>query len=169
MVEVPRRGWRRVVPSPAPVAIVQIEVIEMLARQGITVICCGGGGIPITRNPDGRIVGHEAVIDKDRSSMLLAVALGARRFVITTEVDRVYRGYLSDHPVPLPELTSAEAAELADAGEFPAGSMGPKIEAAIRYLENIDGEVIICSPIHIVAALAGESGTRITREGRKSS
>ena len=159
----PKRGVRRVVPSPKPLNIVQLSTIEQLCDLGITVICCGGGGIPVSKTADGRIVGHEAVIDKDRVSMLLAVRLGAPRLIISTSVDYVYENYYSDTPKPRPELTSAEAQSLADEGHFAAGSMGPKIEAAISYLSAIDGEMIICSPEELVGAVDGRAGTHIRR------
>ncbi len=159
----PKRGVRRVVPSPAPQRIVQLDTIEQLCDLGITVICCGGGGIPISRTDDGSIVGHEAVIDKDRVSMLLAVRLGAPRFVITTSVDCVYEDYYSDHPRRRRELTADDVRRLHDGGNFPAGSMGPKMEAAVDYLAEVDGEVIVCLPDDLVAAVDGRAGTHVRR------
>jgi carbamate kinase len=159
----PKRGVRRVVPSPAPQRIVQLDTIELLCGLGITVICCGGGGIPVSRTDEGVIVGHEAVIDKDRVSMLLAVRLDAPRFVITTSVDHVYEDFYSDDPRPRPELAADEVLRLHDAGQFPAGSMGPKMEAAIDYLTAVDGETIICLPEDLVAAIEGRAGTHIRR------
>jgi carbamate kinase len=162
----PRRGVRRVVASPIPRRIVQLSTIERLCDLGITVICCGGGGIPVSRSADDEIVGHEAVIDKDRVSMLLAVHLGARRLAITTSVDHVYEDFYSDTPTPRPELTVDEARALHQAGQFAAGSMGPKIEAAIDFLDAIDGDVVICLPEDLVAALDGRAGTHIRRNHR---
>lgn len=159
----PRRGARRVVASPQPRRIVQLDTIRQLVDLGITVICCGGGGIAVSTDDAGDVVGREAVIDKDRVSMLLAVELEAPRFVITTSVDRVYLDFFTDHPRSLPELTAEQAAELLDRGEFPAGSMGPKIDAAIGYLAAIDGEVIICRPDALVDAIDGTAGTHIRR------
>lgn len=161
----PRRGARRVVASPQPRRIVQLDTIRRLVDLDITVICCGGGGIAVSTDDAGEITGSEAVIDKDRVSMLLAVELGAPRFVITTSVDRVYVGYYTDHPRPLGELSLDEATALLADGQFPAGSMGPKIEAAIGYLTAVDGEVIICHPDDLVAAIDGTAGTRLTRTG----
>lgn len=163
LMEDPKRGARRVVPSPKPLRIVQLPTIEQLCELGITVICCGGGGIPVSKTTDGQIVGHEAVIDKDRVSMLLAVRLGAPRLIITTSVDYVYEDFYSDTPIPRPELTCAEAQSLAAQGHFAAGSMGPKIEAAVDYLEMIDGDAAICSPGDLVKAFDGEAGTHIRR------
>ncbi len=163
LMEDPKRGARRVVASPKPLNIVQSSTIEQLCDLGITVICCGGGGIPVSKTDDGRIVGHEAVIDKDRVSMLLAVRLGAPKLIISTSVDYVYEDFYSDTPRPHPELTSDEAQSLAADGHFAAGSMGPKIEAAVSYLAAIDGEMIICSPDELVDAVDGRAGTHIRR------
>lgn len=163
MVVDPRRGARHVVASPQPRRIVQLDTIRQLVDLGITVICCGGGGIAVSIDDAGDVVGREAVIDKDRVSMLLAVELGAPRFVITTSVDRVHVGYDTDHPRPLDRLTVDEAASLLAAGEFPPGSMGPKIEAAIGYLDAIDGEVVICRPDALVDAIDGCAGTHLWR------
>ncbi len=159
----PKRGFRRVVASPQPLRIVQLPTIKQLCDLGITVICCGGGGIPVSKTDDGQIVGHEAVIDKDRVSMLLAVRLGSPKLIITTSVDFVYRDFYSDAPQPLTNLTAAEAQRLADDGHFAAGSMGPKVEAAVRFLDAIDGDVIICSPEALVDAVDGKTGTHIRR------
>jgi len=163
LMEDPKRGVRRVVASPAPRRIVQLSTIEQLCELGITVICCGGGGIPVSRSADGEIVGQEAVIDKDRVSMLLAVRLGAPRFVITTSVDHVYEGFYSDAPTPRPELTSDDVRALQMAGQFAAGSMAPKMEAAVDYLEVVDGEVIVCLPEDLVEAIDGRAGTHVRR------
>lgn len=160
----PKRGVRRVVASPIPKRIVQLSTIEQLCDLGITVICCGGGGIAISTGDDGQIFGLEAVIDKDRVSMLLAVRLGATRLVITTSVDYVYQDFYSDKPTARPELTRDEARSLLDAGQFGVGSMAPKVEAAIDFLDAIDGEVIICLPEDLVAAIDGHAGTHIRRK-----
>jgi carbamate kinase len=159
----PKRGVRRVVASPIPRRIVQMSTIQQLCDLGVTVICCGGGGIPVSRNADDQIVGHEAVIDKDRVSMLLAVNLGASRLVITTSVDHVYEDFYSDSPTPRPELTSDEVRTLHAAGHFAVGSMAPKMEAAVDFLSAIDGDVIICLPEDLVDAIDGRAGTHIRR------
>lgn len=156
------RGFRRVVPSPSPVRIVQQSTIRQLSENGATVVCCGGGGIPIFRS-EGKLQGLPAVIDKDRTTALLAVSLGAARLVITTGVDAVYRDYLKETRQKLSRLNVAELRQLVDAGQFPPGSMLPKMEAAVYYLNRIPGEVIICMPSEIVEALDGRAGTRITR------
>jgi carbamate kinase len=165
MVIEPKRGARRVVPSPRPRRIVQFDTIEQLSRLGITVICCGGGGIAVSADAAGNLTGREAVIDKDRVSMLLAVGLGAPRFVITTSIDGVYSGFTGEAPLLHPTLTRGDVADLYAAGEFPPGSMGPKIEAAIDYLDAIDGEVVICHPDQLVEAIDGAAGTHIRRGG----
>lgn len=164
MVEDSHRGWRRVVASPSPVEIVQIGTIERLARSGATVICCGGGGIPVVRRPDGHIDGLEAVIDKDRVSALLALALGSKRMFITTGVDAIYRDYLTDDRRALRETTISELQALSEAGQFPPGSMGPKVEASLHFLSRGGEEVVICKPEDLARAFEGDAGTRIKKE-----
>jgi len=166
MVEDSHRGWRRVVPSPAPVRIVQLNSIGEMTELGAVVICCGGGGIPVVRMPDGSIKGLEAVIDKDRASALLAVRLAAHTLVITTGTDGVYKDFLTEDRTLLRHVTIDYLNALAAEGQFPAGSMGPKIKAADRFLRYGTGEkVIICRPEQLVAAMAGDAGTHITRAG----
>ena len=164
MVEDSGRGWRRVVPSPLPVEIVQLETVRRLVALGVTVIACGGGGIPVTRDPNGSVRGVEAVIDKDRTSALLASALGCRRMIITTGVDAVYRDYRGANRRAIPDIGVAELRGMMAAGEFPPGSMGPKIEAAILFLESGGDEVIICQPEALAPAFEGRAGTRIHKE-----
>ena len=164
MINDSNRGYRRVVPSPSPKRIVQIDIVESLIEEGVIVICCGGGGIPIVRHPDGNIDGIEAVIDKDRTSTLLAVELNAKRFVITTGVDAVYKDFLTDQPVRIAEMDVEEVRALARDGQFPAGSMRPKMEAAIYFCNRNPGEVIICKPKDLVGALQRTTGTRIRKE-----
>ncbi len=159
----PKRGVRRAVASPEPLQIVQLSTIRKLSELGITVICCGGGGIPVSRSEDGRIVGQEAVIDKDRASMLLAVGLDSSQLVITTSVDHVYADFYTDHPRPLTNLTRNEVHALYSEGQFAEGSMGPKMEAAMAFLDAVDGEAIICLPGDLVQAIDGTAGTRIRR------
>lgn len=163
MVEDSHRGWRRVVASPTPRSIIQLDTIRRLVDQGVTVIACGGGGIPVMRGPDGRLRGLEAVIDKDRASALLAEDLGVRRMVITTGVDAIYRDYLTDRRAPIREITTRELKQLAAAKQFPPGSMGPKVEAAIRFLERGGEEVIICQPEALAEAFDGRTGTTIRK------
>jgi carbamate kinase len=165
MVEDSHRGWRRVVPSPSPITIVQLETIRRLVNAGVTTIACGGGGIPVTRDDAGHIRGLEAVIDKDRASALLAVQLGVKQLYITTGVDAIYRDYLvPERRTRLAEVTPAELRALADAGQFPPGSMGPKVEAALYFLERGGEEAVICHPEALLEAFAGRAGTRIRKE-----
>ena len=163
MVEDSHRGWRRVVPSPAPRAIVQIDTIRRLVEAGVTVIACGGGGIPVMRGPDGRLHGLEAVVDKDRTSALLAEELGVRRMIITTGTDAIYRDFLTERRTRLGETTIGELRRLAASGQFPPGSMGPKVEAAIRFLERGGEAAIICRPEALLEAFLGRAGTTIRK------
>ena len=141
----------------------QLESIARLTDQRSVVICCGGGGIPVVRDDEGNIEGLEAVIDKDRVSALLGVRLGAQRLVITTSVDGIYKNFMSEGEEHLPETTLDELRALAADGQFPAGSMGPKVKAADRFLMHGGREVIICKPESLMAAWRGEAGTRIRR------
>lgn len=149
------RGWRRVVPSPRPVEIVEARVIANVARGGAICIACGGGGIPVVRLRDGRLVGVEAVVDKDRATAVLAAAIGAKDMVIVTGVSQVCLGYGTPRARPLSRMTLETAARHLSAGEFPAGSMGPKIEAAIDFLARGGERVRITSPEALHDALAG--------------
>lgn len=162
MVEDAGRGWRRVVPSPLPVEIVERLVIKGLVHQAIVVIACGGGGIPVVREPDGGLAGVEAVIDKDLASALLAQSIGADLLLISTAVERVALNYGKPDQRELGSMTVDEAKRYLSEGHFPPGSMGPKIRAAIQYVEAGGPEALITSPEHIERALAGETGTRVT-------
>ncbi len=161
MVEDAGRGWRRVVPSPLPIEIVQLETIRTLIAAGVTVIACGGGGIPVVRQPDGHIRGIEAVIDKDRASALLAERLGLERMIITTGVDAIYRDHRRPHATPLTRTTVAELAALRAQGQFPPGSMGPKVEAAIHFLTHGGRDVTVCAPEQLAQAFRCGAGTHI--------
>ena len=162
MVEDAGRGWRRVVPSPWPAEIVERLVVKGLVHQAIVVIACGGGGIPVVREADGRLAGVEAVIDKDLASALLAQSIGADLLLISTQVERVSLNYGKSDQRDLDALTVDEAKRYLSEGHFPAGSMGPKIRAAIQFLEAGGPEALITSPAHLERALAGQTGTRIT-------
>ncbi len=164
MVRVRHRGWRRVVPSPAPVKIVQLPTIQRLMEQGVTVVCCGGGGIPVVRSDDGTIRGMEAVIDKDRVSALLGVRLGARRLFLTTGTDAIYRDFARPTQERLDQLTVSEARAMAAEDQFPPGSMGPKVEAGIRFVINSEGSSVICKPEDLVEAFNGKAGTIIEED-----
>ena len=164
MVEDAGRGYRRVVPSPAPVRVVQTATIRALLKEGIIPICCGGGGIPIVRSMDGHISGIEGVIDKDRASALLAVRLGADRLVITTGVPGVFVDFGPPQQRLLRETTASEVMQYLAEGQFPKGSMAPKIKASERFLRHGQGrEAIICRPEDLCLALEGEMGTHIRR------
>ena len=152
------RGWRRVVPSPQPLEVVELEAIRALIGTGTIAIACGGGGIPVARR-DGRLPGVDAVIDKDRASSLLACALGADRLVILTEVPAVYRGFGTNEQEELRELGVDEAESLA--AELEAGSMRPKVEASAAFVRRTGNEALITSPAALGQALGGSAGTRI--------
>jgi carbamate kinase len=161
MVQVRHRGWRRVVASPAPVKIVQLPTIRRLIDQGVTVVCCGGGGIPVVRDTDGSIRGMEAVIDKDRVSALLGVRVAAKRLFLTTGTDAVYRNFAEPNQERIDRMTVAMARTMQAEDQFPAGSMGPKVEAAIRFVMNGSGSSVICKPEDLVNAFDGVAGTRV--------
>jgi len=163
-VHVPGRGHRRVVPSPAPRKIIQLPVIKMLIEADVVVVCCGGGGIPVMRTDDGHLHGLAAVIDKDRASALLGARLGADRLYLTTSAGHVFRGFGTDTAEPLETATVAQIRAMAAAGEFPPGSMAPKVESACRFLEHGGKEAIICTPDALEQAFDGKTGTRITLE-----
>jgi carbamate kinase len=157
----PGRGWRRVVPSPAPKAILDLEVIAHLLDAGYVVVACGGGGIPVVEHESGEYRGVEAVIDKDLSSSLLARTLHAEHLVIATGVERVALDYGKPTQRWVDRMTLDEARQHLAAGQFDRGSMGPKIDAAIQYVAGGGGEAIITDPPHMTAALGGRAGTRI--------
>jgi carbamate kinase len=145
------RGMRRVVPSPRPLRIVEIEVIRTLVDDGVIVNCCRGR----------ELAGVEAVIDKDHTAAVLATQLRATRLILLTGVETVMRGFGTSGASPIHALTLAEAESLLQAGEFPAGSMGPKIRAGLDFLRAGGEEVVITDPQHLSSALAGATGTHI--------
>ena len=164
-----RRGWRRVVASPRPLRVPGIATLDALLRNDTLVIASGGGGVPVARTRDGgteRLDGIAAVVDKDHTAALLADALGAHLMLIVTAVPCVYRDYADPlRRTPLRTLRVAEAEALARAGQFPAGTMGPKIDAALHFLRGGPGRrVIVCAPEGIAAALAGAAGGTGTAE-----
>ncbi len=154
------RGYRRVVPSPKPVEIIEIDAIRRCLEGNIMVIAVGGGGVPVVCE-DGRITGVEAVIDKDMSSSLLASELGIKKMLISTDVDFVCLNYRKPGQAQLTRLTVAEAVKYMKDGQFAGGSMRPKIESAIVFLEHGGEEVIITSPSHLVEGINGKFGTHI--------
>jgi carbamate kinase len=163
IVEDSGRGYRRVVPSPQPLRIVELEAIRNLAEAGFVLVAVGGGGIPVVELAAGTYKGVEAVIDKDLASSLLATVLRADLLLISTGVPRVSINFNRPDQRDLEHMTLEEAQGYLDDGQFPAGSMGPKIRAAMRFLEAGGPEVLITSPAYIEEALAGNSGTRITK------
>jgi carbamate kinase len=158
------RGWRRVVASPKPLEVVEIAAIRKLVEDGAIVIAAGGGGIPVARQWDGTLHGVEAVIDKDLASSLLARLLGCEMLCIITGVDRVALHFGKPEQRELPCATAEELSEYAAAGHFPAGSMGPKVQAAIEFVRGGGREVVITSPAKLTEALEGTTGTRVRRE-----
>ncbi len=164
IVEDAGRGWRRVVASPLPQEIVEIEAIKALIAAGITVISTGGGGIPVVRNSKGNLEGIAAVIDKDFGSSLLATNVGAELFVISTAVEKVALNFGKADQKWIDKLTLDEAKSyLAEGKHFAKGSMAPKIQAIIRFLENGGKQALITNPENIGRALKGETGTWVVR------
>jgi carbamate kinase len=160
MVEDAGRGWRRVVPSPMPIRIIEQDVIKTLINQGIIVIGVGGGGIPVVEKA-GKLKGVEAVIDKDLASALLAVGIKADIFLISTAVEKVALNFGKPNERALDKMTLAEAKRYYKEGHFPSGSMGPKIQAVINYLQNGGKKALITNPNNVERALLGETGTWI--------
>lgn len=156
--------WRRVVPSPQPVEILEIGVLELLVREKVIVVCAGGGGIPVVSIGDGGYVGIEAVIDKDFAGALLATSLHADAFLMLTDVDAAYAEWGTPEATPIREATPDELA----ARTFAAGSMGPKVQAACRFVNANAGFAAIGSLADAAAMLRGEAGTIVRRESSGS-
>lgn len=163
VVEDAGRGWRRVVPSPLPKRIVERDAIEALIRTGFVVICSGGGGIPVIEDDHLQLSGVEAVIDKDYAASILARSVNADLFLITTAVEKVALNFNKPNQQWVDHLTLDEAKKYLAEGHFHKGSMGPKIQAIIWYLEDGGKEALITDPANIERALRGETGTRISR------
>ena len=161
VVEDSGRGWRRVVPSPLPVRIVQRAAIESLIGDGFVVIAVGGGGIPVVQDEAGLLTGVEAVIDKDFASALLALQIGADMLLISTAVPQIALNYNQPEQQWLGKMTLAEAKTYMEQGHFAKGSMEPKVQAIINYLEAGGKEALVTNPENIERALAGDTGTRI--------
>jgi carbamate kinase len=155
------RGWRRVVPSPEPVEILEPMTINLLLGEGAVVVANGGGGIPMVRDDDGALRGVEAVIDKDLAGARLAIETGAELFVILTDVDGVAVGYGTPEERWLGEVGVDELRALQREGHFAPGSMGPKVEAALRFVEATGHPAVIASLDNVGPAVRGEVGTRI--------
>jgi carbamate kinase len=161
VVEDAGRGWRRVVPSPLPQEIMELDAVRQLLDAGIVTVTVGGGGIPVICNEEGDLQGVAAVIDKDYASSLLARSIGADLFLISTAVEKVYLNFNKPDQKAIDVMTIAEAKKYMKEGHFAKGSMLPKIEAIIWFLEAGGKEAIITDPENIERALAGETGTRI--------
>jgi carbamate kinase len=161
MVEDAGRGYRKVVPSPKPIDVVPKWVIRDLVLAGRIVIAAGGGGIPVIINARGLFEGVEAVIDKDYVSSLIAREVKVDLFIILTGIERVFLDFGTPQQRPVETLTVGQAKEYLAQGQFPRGSMGPKIQAAIEYIEAGGKEVLITSASHLKAALLNRSGTQI--------
>ncbi|TAJ29953.1 MAG: carbamate kinase [Nitrospirae bacterium] len=165
MTEDAHRGYRRVVPSPLPRRIVEAEVIQRLVEEGVVVVAVGGGGIAVSAEEDGTLTGVEAVVDKDLASSVLAVELGMDLILDLTSVEQVYLNFGTPQAQPLASLTVTKAKTYLTQGHFAPGSMGPKIEAAIHFLEHGGRKVIVTEPGKVQEALAGEAGTHVYPDG----
>jgi len=161
LVEDSGRGWRRVVASPAPQRVLELGVVKTLLDAGIVVVACGGGGIAVVEDLGGKIRGAAAVIDKDLASSLLAQQLGADLLVISTAVEKVCLDFGKPTQRSLDTITLAEAKRYIGEGHFKPGSMLPKVQAVVDFLENGGKEAIITDPSHLGAALANRGGTHI--------
>jgi carbamate kinase len=155
------RGWRRLVASPTPLEIIEMSAIRALLDSGTLVIAAGGGGVPVVYKPDGTLRPRPAVIDKDAASCLLACELGASVFIISTDVDKVALNFGTPGQVDIDRMNVAECRRYLEEGHFAPGSMRPKIESALKFLEQGGKEVIITQPHHLEGALQGISGTHI--------
>ena len=162
VVEDAGRGFRRVVPSPRPIEIVEIGAIRTMIKEGYVVIACGGGGIPVLRNRKGELRGVDAVIDKDLASSLLAFGIGADLFIISTAVRQVALNFNTPQQENLGHITLAEVRQYLNEGHFAAGSMQPKMEAVINFIERGGPRALITDPANITNALENGEGTWIT-------
>ncbi len=161
VVEDAGRGYRRVVASPKPKSIIEIDAIRRLIDDDIVVVAVGGGGIPVQQRPDGELVGAEAVIDKDLASSLLASLLNADLLLISTAVEKVWLNFGKDDARAIDEMTVADAKRYIQEGHFAPGSMLPKIEAVVEFLEGGGKAALITDPPNLLRAVAGETGTRV--------
>jgi len=163
MVEDAGRGWRRVVPSPKPMRIIEAEVIKHLVKDGFIVVAAGGGGIPVVQDEQGNLRGTAAVIDKDLASAVLAKEIDADLLVISTAVEKVCLNFGKPDQKTLDKMSVAEAKQYIAEGHFKPGSMLPKIQACIQFIENGGSEALITCPEKLPDALAGKTGTRLVR------
>jgi carbamate kinase len=155
------KTWRRVVPSPIPLGIAEASVIKKLVESGIIVIASGGGGIPVVRNGEGKLEGVDAVIDKDRAGAKLAEEVDANMFLILTDVEHALLNFGSEDEAPIEKMTVTEAKRYLGEGHFKAGSMGPKVEAAMGFVERGGERAVITSLDKAADALEGRTGTHI--------
>jgi carbamate kinase len=160
-VEVPGKGWRRVVASPEPRDCLDAAAADALLAAGFVVMCSGGGGIPTVRQPDGQLSGVEAVIDKDLTAAVVAKHTGAQALVIATDIDAAMTDFGTDQARPIGEVTASQLRAIAEQQEFAAGSMGPKVEAVVRFAESGGRLGIITSLARIGEAISGTTGTRV--------
>jgi carbamate kinase len=163
MVSDAGRGYRRVVASPKPIEIIEMAIIKHLVENGCCVIAAGGGGIPVVENPDGSLESVSAVVDKDYVSALLAINLKADLLVISTGVDRVCINFGKENEKPLSNITTSEAKKYLKEGHFEEGSMLPKMQAILWFLENGGQKAIITKPDHMRNSIIGKSGTHIIK------
>ena len=162
LVEDSGRGFRRVVPSPRPLRVLEGELVRRLSEAGAVPIACGGGGVPVVETPSG-YRGVEAVVEKDLSTEVLAQTLAAARLLILTGVERVAVNFGTPREIGIERLTVEEARSLLAAGEFPPGSMGPKVDACVRFVEGGGHEAIVTSLDRVQSAIDGQAGTHIVR------
>lgn len=162
MIEDAGRGWRRVVASPQPVRVIESGLIRHLAQGGYVVIAAGGGGIPVVADADGMLSGVAAVIDKDLASAVLAAQIGADLLVISTAVEKVCLNFGTPNQRAIDSMSVFEAKRYIAEGHFAAGSMLPKIEACVNFVDQRGGQAVITNPAGLSAALDGQTGTRIT-------
>ncbi|MGB6367968.1 MAG: carbamate kinase [Thermoanaerobaculia bacterium] len=156
------RGWRRVVPSPQPIAIIEQHEITALLELGALVICGGGGGIPVARTSTGELEGVEGVIDKDQASAIIALGVRSPELVVLTGAERVLLNFGTPEETPISIMSVLEARKYQAEGHFPAGSMGPKIDAACRFIEGGGSRTLITDPFRLSDAFEGRTGTWIT-------
>lgn len=160
------RGWRKLVPSPQPVAVVEVDIIRALLDAGAVVIACGGGGVPVLRRPDGSLQGVDAVVDKDLAAARLAIEMRAARLLILTDVPGVAVDFGKPSERFLERLTLTEFEGLLVREAFSAGNMGPKVRAAYRFVHDSGGQATICDLDHAAAGLHGKAGTVIVPDDR---
>lgn len=154
-------SWRRVVPSPTPLRVVEADVVEVLLDAGVIAIAAGGGGVPVSEGPDGRLTGVEAVVDKDWSSAVLALQIAADRLIVLMEADALYRGWGTSARQRIDVLDVAEAQRMLGSGELESGSIAPKVASCAHFASGSGREALICSTECLSEALEGRAGTRV--------